>query len=1747
MPSIAHCAEKFKIHNLEIEEIRRIARDYRKDGIVADEANRRAVQDYVKKLEGEGEAMVKQIRDKYGAVEKAIPSAEVPAPAAAGRPEEVITPKGIKAETKFKIVDADQLITSVDTNFKENPAYNQELQPRDRDKVTSMNQIMRIYNKLDPEQLAESRGADTGAPVVGADNMVESGNGRVIAIKKLYADAHANSEKYRTWLTQNAERFGLTKEEIAKVKNPILVRENTTVMTPEQRIAFARDANTPTTLVMSAGEKARVDMDRLSPDVLSVFAPDESGNLLGASNREFVRSFLAKVPANEMGDFITEKEGGLGAEAKLSAQGLARIKNAIFAKAYGKENADLITMMTEDPENNIKNITNALLTAAPKQATLMEAIARGDRHPLSIAKEISDAARTLSELRNAGTSTEEYLLQGNLFGKNPIETELVKLFNDFKQAPRKIIDTLDAYAKMVDELGNPKQMGLFGAEKPPERLSVFTAARELVEERYATPEQKGLFPAEGEPERGLPPERPIPEEPPGGIPEEGKPPAERIPGEPTPEPTPELGKEPKAMFEEPKPITGLKVEGGIWPPPEELWSAYERLGQDEFIRQAGAMKFGDKGFLLAREIAEGNIPPELMERKPQGMAPKDVNEAIFDIKIKWRDAPDIEIVPTQADLPKGKSLYSGTKGLFGEDGRIYMVSENIKNAGEAREVIFHEAVGHYGLPKMMGDSYFDLLQKVVRDFPDDIAAFAKKYGFDPATNIGKWKAAEEKIAQVAQKGDHPGILKTMMATIRDWIRKVFPGLKITDNDIRNLVRKASEQMRKGEIPSPVDPIQLKIDTLRRQVGHQIGGNPKLKAGEMGRHWQNEPYFMFGDNVMDNGSWWDSIKNFRNKYTLGIKGTDLNWSERLYMLPWHIGQKFANFRRLIDVQLNRDEAREQMNHEMVQRAFADSKTETHEFLALPKDQAKDIFRVMVWSDDQNKFFGKVGEGGVMNRDVVSLQAKARELLGKELNPDQVTAYYGWKRTMDNAWAKVKKQHEIMAFAPYEDRAWYVDLKKGFEQFTKIKKRGLTFKEFVLQEMEGNLFRPGGKYSEAELKDLGRAADRLEKPISRLKELRDDMGRWQYYVPRMREKGDYVIRGFDKDNMVIVSVRANDQVSGARAKDRFMKEYPGLRWEAKFEPQTVEQMYQKINDIHLEQFIKKGIERARKKETISEDEADHITDALYEAVADDLKARGFASHFIMREEGAAIKGYETQNGQKVFYDYMTGLSGFLTKQRAAFDFFKSLEGIDPTKQPELFKEGASYVEDMLRNSDRFDKLSGKVRAAAFTWYLSGSIKAAMVQFTQNFVTGVPYLGRVTKNPLKKYVQSMKDIAAWKFKPGHLPEEEQKFLTEMHEKGIDTAQYLREIRGRMKNEVGGTLDQIGQVLATPFSGMEVFNRESASLAMFRVMRNEKGKSYQEAFDAARDYVYNTHYLYGKSNLPAWARAGTPGSRFARAAYTFRSFNHNFLLSLMQSLRGPEGKIKLDVMGRTLAYLTMFGGATSIPFLDDLLDGMESMTGTPYKSNMRKVMSGIGGEYLARFGMEGLPAILGADLTGSLKIGLPTVSFSDVYGVYEGFYDKGKKAIDSFQRADIYRGIESLMPTFIEAPMKGYRMATKGATTPTGKLMFDEEGKLITLTPAEAVGQIIGFRPERISVIGKEKRSLANLEQHYSGIRDDLYSKLRIATPPDRNGILKQIRDYNLEVQRYKGVIPPITQEMIRNALRQKPEKKFIRFENR
>jgi hypothetical protein len=93
---------------------------------------------------------------------------------------------------------------------------------------------------------------------------------------------------------------------------------------------------------------------------------------------------------------------------------------------------------------------------------------------------------------------------------------------------------------------------------------------------------------------------------------------------------------------------------------------------------------------------------------------------------------------------------------------------------------------------------------------------------------------------------------------------------------------------------------------------------------------------------------------------------------------------------------------------------------------------------------------------------------------------------------------------------------------------------------------------------------------------------------------------------------------------------------------------------------------------------------------------------------------------------------------------------------------------------------------------------------------------------------------------------------------------------------------------------------------------------------------------------------------------------------------------------MARSLAFIALLAGFPAIPFLDDLLDEGEEFFGTPVKSNMRKTLREAGGPVLEKMGMAGIPALLGIDISGSLKVGIPLAGAGTpqdtTYGVYGG-----------------------------------------------------------------------------------------------------------------------------------------------------------------
>ena len=53
------------------------------------------------------------------------------------------------------------------------------------------------------------------------------------------------------------------------------------------------------------------------------------------------------------------------------------------------------------------------------------------------------------------------------------------------------------------------------------------------------------------------------------------------------------------------------------------------------------------------------------------------------------------------------------------------------------------------------------------------------------------------------------------------------------------------------------------------------------------------------------------------------------------------------------------------------------------------------------------------------------------------------------------------------------------------------------------------------------------------------------------------------------------------------------------------------------------------------------------------------------------------------------------------------------------------------------------------------------------------------------------------------------------------------------------------------------------------------------------------------------------------------------------------------------------------------------EKFFGTPVRASMRKTMRQFGGPVLEKMGMAGIPALMGIDISGSLKTGIPGLGY--------------------------------------------------------------------------------------------------------------------------------------------------------------------------
>lgn len=341
-----------------------------------------------------------------------------------GSGENVKFTDNVAVPFRYKVIEADQLQPSHLSSGERNPNHQISLaQPKERNDAASKQAQDKIASNPNLAEVGEGPNAFFGAPVVNKAGEVIQGNNRSIGIKKHYGQ---KGSSYKSQLSENAEKFGLTKDQVEGMENPVLVRE------------VAVDDNTSVQLGnfdvkdLETGGKQRIDpivtVRKMSPESKSslssiVFDGDHK------TIKEAIRSNIGKVAE------IIKKY----------------INPAQFAKAFNKAGE-----VTESGMDDISSVVNHFLfdkgdPVLPEAfSQIPDVIQKGLQKSLkyimgspegkSILPETQNAVLAIYEWKQSGVADfNEWANQTDMFKGvtpkdvlSPLELELAKKLSEAK-------------------------------------------------------------------------------------------------------------------------------------------------------------------------------------------------------------------------------------------------------------------------------------------------------------------------------------------------------------------------------------------------------------------------------------------------------------------------------------------------------------------------------------------------------------------------------------------------------------------------------------------------------------------------------------------------------------------------------------------------------------------------------------------------------------------------------------------------------------------------------------------------------------------------------------------------------------------------------------------------------------------------------------------------------------------------------------------------------------------------------------------------------------------------------------------------------------------------------------------------------------------------------------------------------------------------------------------------------------------
>ena len=313
-----------------------------------------------------------------------------------------------------------------------------EMQMRDRkNRIATAQQVIENTRpgRFQPLALFMSLTTDTGAPIVGRGMRIISGHGRHQYLLKL--DEEGRFGEYLGPINAECARQGLPTAPQGMEKPVLVARVVKGLETIEQAHRFAELSNRSGMLERSGAEYAESDARAITPSLMRLYNPDESGNLLSAGNRDFMNAFIRAVGATG----LTNADGTPTPEAALRVQ--RAMMTAIFG---GDENVRAMVrqLLEQSQALGLGTVMNALTRSAGRLLAL-----RGRHGDFDIVDDVREATRLyiswrVEKLEQPRLTFAEHLRGQDLFQKNatPMQEALARLLDTgrFGSALAKYVD-----------------------------------------------------------------------------------------------------------------------------------------------------------------------------------------------------------------------------------------------------------------------------------------------------------------------------------------------------------------------------------------------------------------------------------------------------------------------------------------------------------------------------------------------------------------------------------------------------------------------------------------------------------------------------------------------------------------------------------------------------------------------------------------------------------------------------------------------------------------------------------------------------------------------------------------------------------------------------------------------------------------------------------------------------------------------------------------------------------------------------------------------------------------------------------------------------------------------------------------------------------------------------------------------------------------------------------------------------------